>query len=338
MVFACSGAGSSAKKDGRTTTVRRAAPEAPTDETTAETPTKTPTAAPVETPVPTETPTPTATPTPSSADQVVFVTSSINNGNLGGVSGADTICQTLAQSQKFTYYDSFKAILSSTTTSALTHIGVTTNVYNTRNELVKSSFAAMFNANPALVSLDNVFSYDQGGNPIPNWGNSWTGTLATGSVAGTHCSDWTSSSGVATGVSGYQFDDANALNYTNSQWVNNTTNSCSDPIHHFCIGLNARAASTLVSIEIVESPANSGVLLITGSNVSNLQAIGTYADGSTRNISNLVTWTWDDGVGTWNITASGVWSSTDNIDSTGTVTATLGPVSETVNADYTFSS
>jgi hypothetical protein len=130
----------------------------------------------------------------------VFVTSASYDGNLGGLSGADQSCQLLADAA--TLGGTFKAWLSSTTTSASERLTHSTGPYTLINGTkVASSWAGLTSG--ALLVPINV---NEKGGPPPaqpaacgsvNVPVVWTSTSPTGALGttqGATCADWTTSS------------------------------------------------------------------------------------------------------------------------------------------------
>src|SRR5690606_298731 len=70
---------------------------------------------------------------------VIFVTSTTHTGNLGGLAGADAICQTRAAAGGLSNSALFKAIMSDATANAVDRLAVSYPVQNTQNEDVELS-------------------------------------------------------------------------------------------------------------------------------------------------------------------------------------------------------
>ena len=144
---------------------------------------------PIPTPtlVPTITPTPTPTPTPSY--KRVFVSSNTYDGNLGGLDGADTKCQALADSASLG--GTWKAWLSSGSISAssrLSHSAIpyklvngVTVIANNWSDLTDGGLAKTINKDQNNITITNRAV--------------WTNTSVSGNInsSSNHCSNWRSS-------------------------------------------------------------------------------------------------------------------------------------------------
>lgn len=152
--------------------------------------------------------------------RVIFVTSDTSDGNLGGLAGADTFVDTAANNPgSLLAGESVIAILSVTGTTAQSRFADGGEpIYNTQGELVANSLTDMFAG--AGTNLTNAILYDETGSA--NDGIVWTGTDADGTLAPTHCSDYTTSSDQQDGRIG-QSADADA------QWVEWGTLNCVNP-------------------------------------------------------------------------------------------------------------
>jgi hypothetical protein len=187
------------------------------------TPTETSTPTPTETSTPDASPTSTETPTPTSAPvyKLVFVTSTTYSGNLGGLSGADQICQTLANQAGL--LGTYKAWLSDSATSVSSRIAHANVPYqridgvaiaNNWTDLTDGSLLAplSFTESGAIVSGTGV------------WTNSNVGGM-TASMTNT-CTNWWSVSGQS--VRGYDGS-------TNGAWTSNGLLGCSYYLHLYCL-------------------------------------------------------------------------------------------------------
>lgn len=181
-------------------------------------PTLTPTLTP--TPNPTVTPIPTNTPAPTPSSRYSFITSSTYQGNLGGLSGADTICQNLADNAGIgsTVGKSYKAWLSDSTKSPTTpsRLFVQSTVPYTRRNgtVIANNWTDLTDG-----SLANKLTYDEGGNVIGGSGEQvhvWTNTDRAGDIkyqnTNNNCDDWGTNNTSSSGAFGYS-------TYTNSNWT-----------------------------------------------------------------------------------------------------------------------
>lgn len=191
-------------------------------------PTATPTPAPSPTPGPTATPTPTPTPTPAPTPTPpsslrVFVTNSSYAGSLGGLSGADNICQSLG-SARFPG-TSWKAWLSTANPAP----GIDAKDRIIDSQYVKVDGAVIATSKSDLidgVGPTIVINKDQNGNSVTS--QVWTGTKANG-TRGTvsTCSDWTSTG--TNGLSGLA-----SATVTGGQWTFYSQTSCDSSYRLYC--------------------------------------------------------------------------------------------------------
>ena len=128
----------------------------------------------------------------TTGDCLVFLTSGNYQGNLGGLAGADAICQELAQAAGLKGI--FKAWLSDSKQSAaerLTHSSVP--YIDTRGQLVANDWADLTDG-----SLQRPITIDE---KQHDWSDNcdlfayvmsvWTATRTDGSAEGPSCTDWT---------------------------------------------------------------------------------------------------------------------------------------------------
>ncbi len=193
-----------------------------------------PTSAPTPTPIP---PTSTPTLTPAPAPKRVFVSSSIYNGNLGGLSGADSKCQTLANTA--TLGGAWKAWLSDSSTSAssrLSHASVSYVLVD--GTLVANNWTDLV-TNKSGNYITNAIKKDQNGNPVSGqyaWTNTRPdGTIIYGAYPPYTCSDWTSSSGFYRGFLGeLSYIDVNWTQVLRNGGVYGTYSWCTNPRYLYC--------------------------------------------------------------------------------------------------------
>ena len=115
------------------------------------------------------------------------------NGNLGGLVGADRICQGHADYEQIG--GTWKAWLSDDTTNAIDRIADVGPWYTTQGELAFADKAAMTGIPATPIIYDELGS----AGPAPSY---WTGTLPGGTRAAANCENWTSSLASSTGVIG----------------------------------------------------------------------------------------------------------------------------------------
>lgn len=132
---------------------------------------------------------------PQTAGKKVFVTSTIYDGNLGGLSGADAKCQARALAAGLANPTSFKAWISDSSTDAISRL--TSNgpwvkidgfkVADSKADLSDGAIFTSINQNES----GNYMIYQV-----------WTGTIGAGTKAGNTCGDWTDNSPGVQGSTG----------------------------------------------------------------------------------------------------------------------------------------
>ncbi|MBI2601453.1 MAG: DUF1554 domain-containing protein [Deltaproteobacteria bacterium] len=159
----------------------------------------------------------------SNTNHRIFVKSTtVSNGNLGGLSAADVLCQTAADAVT-SLGGIWKAVMSSSLQNANSRITLVSgvNVNNMNSQTVKSTATFWDGSN-----LTNKIDYNENSIQVTTDVNVWTGTSATGTHTGTSCSDWTSTAGTGTfGAS----DTANKA-------FSSSTSACTTSTHRiYCI-------------------------------------------------------------------------------------------------------
>ena len=151
-----------------------------------------------------------AAPSPSAQGQPMgfFVTSTGSGmgGNLGGLEGADKLCQDLATKAKAGNRQ-WRAYLSTTGANAVNakdRIG-SGPWYNAKGVLVASNVAELHSEK---ANINNDTALDEQGRPInaqgaPNRHDILTGTNADGTATQNTCQNWTSSAGDQTAMLGH---------------------------------------------------------------------------------------------------------------------------------------
>ncbi|MFA6005885.1 MAG: DUF1554 domain-containing protein [Patescibacteria group bacterium] len=162
--------------------------------------------APTATPEPSATSVPTATPTPTPLVYYrVFVSSQSHDGNFGGLAGADTACQQLADASSYTSGGIYKAWLSTLTVDSKNHIRPNTSKpYSLVNGTqLAPSWSAI---NDTLSAAPNITEQNVTNNGYTVW---------TGYFQMPGCNDWTSADSSLTGQLGIMTDGR--------YWTSNTT-------------------------------------------------------------------------------------------------------------------
>ena len=166
----------------------------------------------------------------------IFTTSTTYNGNLGGIAGADTKCQTRADAAGLG--GTWKAIVSiGNSNSPLTdkakgRIGydwdVLTNVHGV--PLISSYqiwvVEDLSNGQFKGVALNMRMEFDEFGNKVS--GVAWSGSTDEGEPSGNDCNDWTSNSAAFDGTYGLTYDRT-------ANWISNTTLDCANNFRLYCV-------------------------------------------------------------------------------------------------------
>jgi hypothetical protein len=172
-------------------------------------------------------------------DLKVFVTSTTYNGNLGGLAGADAICQARANAGGLS--GTYKAWLSTSTTDAYCHIQGYDNAQLPNCGLASPPTAAgpwvrthdgyaFADTIDKLVNNGQVYAaikYDQTGT-LQAGEYYFTGTAVNGRATTDNCSNWTSASGSLGGTFGN-------TDGTTNDWTSFGTPLCNDTHHLLCM-------------------------------------------------------------------------------------------------------
>jgi DNA-binding beta-propeller fold protein YncE len=167
----------------------------------------------------------------NAATATAFVTSGTYNGNLGGVTGANTDCQnastatgTLAPAA--TYY----AWISDGTNSPSTTFTQSTVPYvDVKGNIIASNWTALVSGSPLSYGIEySPTGATESGDDV--WtAVTATGTASSGTSATTNCSAWTTS---ATGSS--HKGDVGLSNQTGATWTVDTSVNCSSSERLYC--------------------------------------------------------------------------------------------------------
>ena len=173
----------------------------------------------------------------TSGDCVVFLTSDEHDGNLGGLEGADAICQGRAQAAGLK--GTFKAWLSDSSASAaerLTHSSVA--YIDTRGQVIANDWEDLTDGSlQRAITVDETgYDWDSDAKHCGAFivlANVWTGTAINGSSKPPFCSDWTDNSDLAT-----DFGHIGFYCYPSEAWtdesVGDTSKSCSAEVSLYC--------------------------------------------------------------------------------------------------------
>ncbi len=160
--------------------------------------------------------------------KIMFITSTIYNGDLGGLSGADIKCQDRATAAGLP--GTYKAWLSDSTTSAASRLNhATTHYKNTNNQIVQTNWTNLVGGSGLL----NAIRYSELGVLVPS-ANIWTNTNTAGGIKKTNasliCNDWTLNLGVP-----YEGSVGDGGTFVSPGWTDNHTNYCNTTQRLLCI-------------------------------------------------------------------------------------------------------
>lgn len=152
----------------------------------------------------------------------VFISRMSYTGNLGGTSGGDAKCQTVAEGVGFTGL--WRAYLSTSTVDARDRLPTTGRFVRVTGEVIANDKADLLDG-----TLAGSILFDETGTErTPN--RAWTGTAANGTaIASTTCTDWTL--GTTTSVAGL-IGDAGGTDQT---WTNLQNSGCGGTQRLYCI-------------------------------------------------------------------------------------------------------
>ena len=161
----------------------------------------------------------------------VFVTSTLSDGDLGGLEGADMECNVLAEIAGLP--GEFVAWLSTASVDAVERLtGYDGPWFNTNGGFVAASLADLTRG-----TIRSEVEYDEDGTLIiPGSINDvvWTGTLPDGTGKGAYCGDWISGSAGDTGSIGLTSTTVDGR-WTDEDWDNTTPNpACDLDFHIYC--------------------------------------------------------------------------------------------------------
>lgn len=148
----------------------------------------------------------------------LFVTSSSYDGNLGGLAGADSLCQAAAASGRETGSLStiWTALLSTSGTSASSRVTITAPVFNVAGEELASDAGELW-----FGALRTPVWFDENGSRTNTV--AWTGSDQNGNPSVRTCLDWTSASALEVGRYG-------ASSASDSNWLSFASTGCSGAI------------------------------------------------------------------------------------------------------------
>lgn len=153
--------------------------------------------------------------------KLVFVTTGMFNGNMGGLAGADAQCQSEASQAGLSgVYKAWLSTLASPASDRLAHSDVpyrridTTQVAFNWTELTDGA-------------IEKGIQLTTAGTGVPFTSGVWTGTLSNGNAAGKDCRNWTDASEGQAGVNGI-------VSGVGGTWSDNGAASCSTFRRLYC--------------------------------------------------------------------------------------------------------
>lgn len=159
--------------------------------------------------------------------RLVFVTSTSHTGDLGGLAGADAICQARAQAAGRS--GTFRAWLSDGTLSASQRIQHFAGVYY--RLAPPGTLRVASNWNDLVNGLDGAaIATDEFGVSAGSGTFAWTGTHYYGATdtSNTRCSDWTTASSLQSGTIGW-------TSAGSSDWSESGSTSCNSERRLYCV-------------------------------------------------------------------------------------------------------
>ncbi len=167
---------------------------------------------------------------PQVSAHTIFVTSTLQSGSLGGLSGGDALCSTRAAAGSKTRALSgkWRAILSSTSLSAKGRITLNSGakIVNTKGEIVANAGTDLWNPLLLVIPRYDENGADAGSNNAYAWTGSKSGGLSQG--ASMDCNSWSSANPTAVGAYGLTAA-------RDGNWLFSTTSQCAATLRLYCI-------------------------------------------------------------------------------------------------------
>jgi len=161
-----------------------------------------------------------------SPGKVVFLTArAYTAAEIGGIAGADAICQATAESSELSLRGTFLAWLSAGDVSPASRFNKPANApyFLLNGAQIAPNFATLVTTHP-----ESAIDVDENGRDVVFERPVWTGTAGTGAAvaSGATCSGWTSDEGM--GVIGLPYFIGGGL------WTNSQAIACARPAHLYC--------------------------------------------------------------------------------------------------------
>ena len=152
--------------------------------------------------------------------RIVFASSGSYNGNLGGLIGADALCNALAAAATTPLTGTFKAWLSDSVSSPSTSFTQTAMFVLVNGTAIANNWADLIDG-----SLLSPINRDESGNFVLSSLGSWTGTNTNGTASAARCNNWTEPLAL-TGSGG--------LFVADSRWTAAGSSKCGTLRHIYC--------------------------------------------------------------------------------------------------------
>lgn len=168
----------------------------------------------------------TATATFAPPPNIAFVTSSVHTGNLGGLAGADAICQ--ARANALALGGTYRAWLSTSAINAPARFAGASGWVRVDGKPFTNTIAQLVAGRVYYPLALN----ERGGSELGE--SVWTGTSSSGVLSGTACTNWTDATTAISGTIGY-------THYGTNSWTQNGGGACSSSQHLYCLGVDYAA-------------------------------------------------------------------------------------------------
>lgn len=169
----------------------------------------------------------------------IFISSSSYNGNLGGLSGADTKCQAAADTAKIG--GTWKAWLSDGSVSASSRLNHGTDPYKLLNgNIVAENWGDLTDG-----KLNTNITIDENKSVISGNARTWTNTNLLGEVVGNrNCSNWSAGGGYSWFTPSGQIGNPY---YTDLNWTNNNYLSCNSVARLYCVEQTTQVTNAAIA-------------------------------------------------------------------------------------------
>ncbi len=161
-------------------------------------------------------------------DCLVFISSTEHTGKLGGLAGADAICQNLAADAGIP--GTYMAWLSDSTSSPSTRFPTkSASPYKLLNGVkIADNWADLTDG-----QLQTLFTVTDAGPELPSGPgqHAWTATLPTGQKSGPTCNNWTTESTDVSGLTGYH----RHATQSTGRWTSYDNRQCNAELHLYCV-------------------------------------------------------------------------------------------------------